>query len=51
MRTTNVELLGQVRQGIYDNSVYGFEFAVPDGWFVASSGRRSIQLRNTLGKV
>lgn len=37
VRTTNVELLGEVRQGIYHNSVYGFEFAVPGGWFVASA--------------
>lgn len=34
----NVELLGEVKQGKYQNAVFGFEFNVPSGWFVASPG-------------
>lgn len=31
-----VELLGEVKQGKYQNSVFGFEFNVPTGWYVAN---------------
>jgi len=33
-----VEFLGEVKQGKYQNVAYGFEFNVPAGWYVASPG-------------